>query len=244
MSEEAREGEALPRPPAERGTAAPGSRPYLRLAVVVYLAQVAYPLALLALLTIVSAGTLLTSTPSILASAVLALFLSVAWIQVGRKQGVSWFVAAGSLGGVNAVITTVVPFSELSSPMAISAAGFRIGVEVESLVSLLYFAAQLVAFWTAAGAFQVKPFRYAAYLLAAGFVVPLVSAALVGLMYPSFAISEASAKLTYGLVLAISAGTSMAAVVGFHLAGRLPLSRSAHPAAEGAAYSAEPPVPS
>jgi hypothetical protein len=205
--------------PTVQGKVMPGSRPYLRLAEVGYLAQFALSSFLVILLAAGFAGfdsayaKLLSST---LVAAVIGLVLAVAWAQLGRKQGVSWFVAAGVLGGVSAVLNLVA----LSGPSP-SLLGLWFALDqAVSIVSVAYFATQLLAFYTASKTFHVGLFKYAAYLLAIGFVAsPFLGVVMVesAAMQPA---GEFISNLVYGVALLFSAATSLAVGLGFHRLGR------------------------
>jgi hypothetical protein len=143
----------------------------------------------------------------------ISLVIAVAWIQLGRKQRSSLFVAAGAIGWVAPAFVLV-----LNLEIGTSSFGLFEGLGLaEVITSLVYFAVQLLAFNSAANSFQVRPFKYAVYLLATQFVVSLVGgsagAALVEMQHASL---TGLPNVLYGIGLAFSATTSLAAGIGFH----------------------------
>jgi hypothetical protein len=198
--------------PAGRGKIAPGAGPYLRLAEVGYLGVAAVALVNLAVLAVTSSE-YVDSLASTLVGTVLSLVLLVAWVQLGRKQGISWFIAAGAFGGLSAVISLAVRSEPTPNTF-----GFAIAFAwAVSVVSLIYFATQLLAFNSAANSFQVRPFKYAAYLLAGGFVVSL----LVGSIGAALAATQQTGQgvvldAVYGLGGVFSVAMALAAWLGFH----------------------------
>lgn len=213
-------GEPEARLPGGQAALVPGSLTYARLAEAGYLTSAAFALAdviLLALLHVTGFSFGLAET---LASAAIAFVLSVAWFQLGRKQEVAWFIAAGAFGAVSAVLSLIVSLWS-SSPII----GFWVAISlVEVIVSLVYFAVQLLAFYTAAKKFQVRPFMYAAYLLAIGFVVSPIIGVLLVTPTSNFQplAGETASHLAYGIGLIIAAGSALAAALGFHRLGRNP----------------------
>jgi hypothetical protein len=198
--------------PAGRGKIAPGTEPYLRLAEVGYLGVAAVALVNLAVLAVTSSE-YVDSLASTLVGTVLSLVLLVAWIQLGRKQGIPWFIAAGAFGGLSAVIGLAVRSEPTPNTF-----GFAIAFAwAVSVVSLIYFATQLLAFNSAANSFQVRPFKYAAYLLAGGFVVSL----LVGSIGAALTATQQTGQgvvldAAYGLGEVFSVAMALAAWLGFH----------------------------
>lgn len=192
----------------------PGARPYVRLAVVGYLCQTAYVL-FAAAVVVASGSAFMVNLPSNLLATAISLFLSAVWVQLGRKQRVSWFTAAGVAGGASAVLGLTASFG----PSTVQA-GMSTASQAETVVSLVYFATQLLAYYTASKVFQVRLFRYSAYLLAIGFVGgPLVAAFLV-ISVAAPVHPEIVTNLAYGIGLLFSAATSLTALAGFLQLGR------------------------
>jgi hypothetical protein len=193
--------------------AMPGSRSYVRLAEAGYLVSAALVLVYVVVLAVAGETVFTNGLMMVFASAAIGLVLSVAWFQLGRRQGISWFMAAGVFGGASAVLS-VFNLLESSGPLS----SFSIAITfTESIVTLTYFAAQLLAFYKAAKVFRVRLFMYATYLLAIGFVVtPIASVLLVAATAFHPVVSQYLAYSAYGMGLLFSAGTSLAAAVGFH----------------------------
>jgi hypothetical protein len=204
-----------------RGRAAPGSRPYLTLAEIGYLAQVAIVLAFLAVLAVTLNPGYTTSLPSTLGVVVLGLVLSVAWFQLGRNERNSWFLAAGVFGALSVVLSLVQPSESGQNTPGLH---FVVLIPVVSIVALIYFATQLLAYNSAARVFQVRLFRYAAYTLAIGFVLLLVGGSAAAILtatrqggagqVSSQQNMVSAAVLAFGYIY--SAVTSAIAGVGFH----------------------------
>lgn len=208
------DGGAGIRPQAGRATVMPGSRPYVQLAEAGYPASAAFSLANVVLLATLHEAGFAFGWAETFVSAAITLLLSVAWIQLGRSQGVSWFLAVGVFGGASAVLSLIIPLETLP---ILTVASIALSL-AEAIVSPVYFAAQLLAFYTAAKSFQVRLFAYAVYLLAIGFVAsPIAGAALVA-SASNFqpVVGETVSYLAYGGGLVISAWTALVAAVGFH----------------------------
>lgn len=207
--------------PTDQVKMMPGSRPYARLAKFGYLVSAAYALGNMVLLTVLRETGFTFGWVETLVSAVVTIVLSVAWFQLGRKQEVSWFLAAGVFGGVSAVLGLIINLEPLPAPVA---SGTFVAISmVEAIIFLVYFATQLLAFYTAAKRFRVKFFMYAAYLLVIGTVAsPVVGAALVASTATQQpVVGETFSYLAYGIALLISAATALAASAGFHRFGRI-----------------------
>lgn len=196
------------------------SRPYARLAEFGYLVSAAYALGNMVLLTVLRETGFAFGWAETLVSAVITVVLSVAWFQLGRKQDVEWFLAAGVFGGASAVLSLITNLEPLPAPVA---SGTFVISLVEAMISLVYFATQLLAFYTAAKRFQVKFFMYAVYLLVIGTVAsPVVGAALVtSTATQQPVVGETLGYLAYGIALLISTATALAAAAGFHRLGRI-----------------------
>ena len=194
---------------------APGSRPYLRVAETAYMISAALAVISLVLLA-ATFGSPYNTTVSDVTSLAIAPFLSVAWIQVGRKQGKSWFVAAGALGWVSPVLVLALRLEPSSSSLAqdLALAGF--------LSSDLYFVAQILAFNLAGNSFQVRPFKYATDLLAAGFVASLVGGSLAGALFATQRTGEWGPNVVYAIGLVFGVAVALAAAVGFRRLRGLP----------------------
>lgn len=202
---------------------APGLGPYARLAVGGYLCQTVFVLYSVVL---VATSDLFfqTQLPWNLASTAISLFLSFVWVQLGRRQRVSWFTAAGVAGGLGALLALVGSLdtalivtsqSSITSPSGTFVWSVAAN-EAGSIVSLVYLAAQLMAYYTASKVFQVRLFRYAAYLLAVGVVGPPVSVVIMaGLGVSAPEHPEVATTLVYGVGLLFSAATSLTALAGF-----------------------------
>lgn len=204
--------------PPGKSKVAPSSRPYLKLAEAGYLAQVVFDLAYVVVLAVLFETVLAGGLLPTLASTAIAILLSVAWVQLGRKQGVSWFVAAGAIGWVSPVISLILWFEPAPASFGL---GFVLS-QVESVVSIIYFAAQLLAFYTAGKLFQVGLFKYAAYLLAIEFVAsPVVAAVLLEATAMQHVAPIALTNLVYMVGLLFSAALSLTAAAGFHRVTRL-----------------------
>jgi hypothetical protein len=193
---------------AGRGKVAPGSRLYLGLAEAGYLGAVALALLNLGVLAVTFDSIYVNSLASTFPAVVLSFVLAIAWIQLGRKQGIPWFIAAGALGGVSAVATLAQQFESGSNTPTLALG------QIMFFVSVIYFATQLLAFNSASNSFQVRPFKYAAYFLACGFVVALLGGPMIAVL--------TAAQQTGAFVLVLSSdfgfsvAMSLAALVGFH----------------------------
>jgi hypothetical protein len=200
--------------PAGRGKVSPGSRPYLELAEIGYLGQVALAAVSLILLAATQGLDFTNSIPLVVVGALIELLVSVAWLQLGRKEGNSWFLAAGISGAASTVLGLALTFGLGVAPSG----NYIIVAETGTLVYLVYFVMQVSAFFSAAHTFQVRLFRYAGYIFVASFVVTFV----VGMVGVVLVVSGASqmqnvvALARNGLVYLFSVGTSMAAGIGFH----------------------------
>ena len=202
------------RTPPGRVEVTAGSLLYLTLAEIGYFGAAALAAVDFVLLVATMSTGYSSSVPSSLVGILLGLLISVAWFQLGRKVGNSWFLAAGISGAAGAVLGLA---SSLWS--GVNPSGYYIiAVDMETLVSLVYFVMQVSAFFSAARTFQVRLFRYAGYLFVITFVVTFV-VATVGTIVVVSGTSQAQSGVnlaTYGLDYVFSAVTSIVAGIGFH----------------------------
>jgi len=200
--------------PVGRGEAAPGSLPYLTLAEIGYFGEVALIVVDFVLLAATMSTDYSSSVPSTVVGTLLGLMISVAWFQLGRKVGNSWFLAAGISGAVGAVLGLAPSLGSGTNPSG----SYIVLLDIAALVSLVYFVMQVSAFFSAARTFQVRLFRYAGYLFVIAFVVTFVVAA-VGTIASGPGTNQIQSGVnlaTYGLDYVLSAMTSMVAGIGFH----------------------------
>jgi hypothetical protein len=194
-----------------RGGVTAGLVPYLTLAEIGYFGLVVLSAVDFVLLAATMSVDYSRSIPSTVAGAILSLTISVAWFQLGRKIGNSWFLATGISGAASAVLGLAPSLGSGVNPSDL----YIIVIEIQALVSLVYLVMQVVAFFSAARAFQVMLFRYAGYLFVTTFVVTFVVGA-VGVVAIASGTSQNWATLgTYGVDYVLSAVTSMAAGIGF-----------------------------
>jgi len=212
--------------PTGRGEVTAGSSAYLALAEIGYFGGVALTAVDLVLLAATTSTDYSSAVPSTLVGSLLGLVIAVAWFQLGRKAGNSWFLAAGISGGMSVVLGMTISLMPKVNPP-----DFYFGVaEIEGIVSLAYFVLGVGAFFSAARVFQVRLFRYVGYLLVVGVLVTFV-AGVVGtvltatqpLCVPSSVgqscVTQNGASLAmYGLSYLISAATSLVAGIGFRRA--------------------------
>ena len=200
-----------------------GLSPYLTLAEIGYLGQVVLIGANLVLLIATAGVDYSGSVPSSVVETLLGLVISVAWFQVGRRVGNSWFLAAGISGAASVVLGMAVS----SMPTVNPSEAYIVVAEMEGVVSLIFFIIGVVAFLSAARVFKVRLFRYAGYLLVVGFLVTFLAgmadaiiAAPLAPCVPSSAgqsclVQNGSVLVTYGLGYLVSAATSLVAGIGF-----------------------------
>ncbi len=203
-----------------------GSLHYLTLAEFGYLGQVVLIAADLVLLIATAGVDYSGSIPSSVVETLLGLVISVAWFQVGRKVGNSWFLAAGISGAASIVLGLAISLMPSVNPSE----SYVIVAEIEGVVSLAYFVLGVGAFFSAARVFKVRLFRYAGYLLVVGFLVTFLAGMPNAIMTATQApcvpsssgqscIVQGGAGLaTYGLGFLVAATTSLVAGMGFHRA--------------------------
>jgi hypothetical protein len=209
--------------PAVGGGVRLGSRPYVTLAEIGYLAVVAYVTIDFVLLVVTRSSAYSGAVLSIAVTSVLGFLISVAWFQLGRKEENSRFLAAGVAGAANAVLSLASQFvygaiTSSSSFIAIEVIGI-----VAVFVALFYFVMQIYAFFAAASVFRVRLFRYAGYMFVvgflAGFALSEAGTAIEGLEQVGQGTSGGQNEVSLaaiGLGLLFSAATSLAAGIGFH----------------------------
>jgi len=211
--------------PSEAG-APTGSVPYLTLAEIGYLGQVVLIAANFVLLVATAGVDYSGSIPSSVVETLLGLVIAVAWFQVGRKAGNSWFLAAGISGAASVLLGLAISLMPSVNPPE----SFVIVAEIEGVVSLAYFVLGVGAFFSAARVFKVRLFRYAGYLLVVGFLVTFLAGMANAIMtatqapcVPSSAgqsciVQNGGALASYGLGFLVSAATSLVAGIGFRRA--------------------------
>jgi hypothetical protein len=207
-------------PAAARGRVTSGSAPYLTLAEIGYFCQVVVIAVDFVLLAATANLDYSGSIPSIAVEALLALVISVAWFQLGRKVGNSWFLVVAISGAVSWVLALAISFVPGMDLPDI----FVIG-ETSAVVSLVYLVTGVGAFLSAARVFQVRLFRYAGYLLVAGFLVTFIVGVAVAVLtqplcVPSSAVQSCTVRndasiAGFGLGYLISAAMSLIAGTGF-----------------------------
>lgn len=184
---------------------------YLTLAEIGYFGLVALSAVDFVLLAAIMSTDYSKSIPSTVVGAIFSVAISVAWFQLGRRVGNSWFLATAISGAASAVLGLAPSLGSGVNPSDL----YIIVTEIQALVSLVYFVMQVAAFFSAARVFHVRLFRYAGYLFVVTFVVTFVVGA-VGEIAVASGTSQNWATLgTYGVDYVLSAVTSMAAGIGF-----------------------------
>jgi len=202
--------------PTGRGRAAPGSRSYLTLAEIGYLAQAVLVMANVVVLAVTLDIGYAMSLPATAIGVIVSLVLSVAWFQLGRSERNSWFQAAGVFGVLGAVLSSAQLLESGQNPLELY---ITIVVPIVSLVSLIYFAMQLLALYSAASVFQVRLFRWAAYAFAIGFVVTSVGGSVALVVTATDQVGSQHGLISsavFGLGFLFSVATSLIAAIGFH----------------------------
>jgi len=199
-----------------------GTLPYLTLAEIGYFAQVMLTAADFVLLAATVSMDYSSSIPPSVVEAFLGLAISVAWLQLGRRVGNSWFQATGVFGGASVVLGLAVSL--------MPGVGFFVLAEIETFVSLAYFVFGVGAFFSAARVFRVRLFRYVGYLLVVGFLVTFIAGIASAIMNvtpsacvplsagQSCSVQNGVALAGHGLAYLVSGGTSVVAGVGFRRA--------------------------
>jgi len=198
--------------PEATATAPAGSSLYATLGEIGYFGQVALAAVDLVLLAATSLD-YASSIPSTVVETLLVLLISVVWLQLGRKVGNSWFLAAGVSGAASVVFGLALSLGSGVNPSS----SYIIATDLQSLISLVYFVMQVSAFFSAARAFQVRLFRYAGYLFVITFVVTFIVGAvgMIATISSTNQMQSGADLATLGVDGALSAVTSLVAGIGF-----------------------------